>query len=109
MQETPKPIEEARPIVLIMDDSQDVHRLLKLRLKNEELEFLSALDGVEGVALAEERQPNLIILDLDMPQLDGLSVLRRLKEIPRTQHIPVIVLSGQAAPHDKVHAFDLGA
>ena len=80
MSSTPRPSEEARPTVLIVDDSQDVHRLLKVRLKNEELDFLSANDGLEGVALAQERQPSLIILDLDMPQLDGLSVLRRLKE-----------------------------
>ena len=109
MPNTPKPIEEARPIVLIVDDSQDVHRLLKVRLKNEELEFLSAFDGVEGVALATERQPALIILDLDMPALDGLSVLRRLKELPQTQNTPIIVLSGQQSPQDKVVAFDLGA
>jgi diguanylate cyclase (GGDEF)-like protein len=109
MIDAPKPTEEARPLVLIVDDSEDVHRLLKVRLKNEELEFLSAHDGLEGVTFAQQRQPSLVILDLDMPQLDGLSVLRRLKEIPATQHIPVIVLSGQATPQDKVQAFDLGA
>src|SRR4051812_14173031 len=108
MQSAPRPTDEIRPTVLIMDDCQDVHRLLKARLKNEDLEFLSAQDGVEGVKIAEEQVPSLIILDLDMPAMDGLSVLRRLKELPRTQHIPVIVLSGQQSPQDKVMAFDLG-
>jgi diguanylate cyclase (GGDEF)-like protein len=109
MLNSPRPTDDARPSVLIMDDSLDVHRLLKVGLKNEELEFISAHDGLEGVALAQQRQPNLIILDLDMPQLDGLTVLRRLKEIPQTQHVPVIVLSGEHGPQDKVTAFDLGA
>jgi diguanylate cyclase (GGDEF)-like protein len=109
MHSTPRTTEEARPTVLIVDDSQDVHRLLKVRLKNEELDFISANDGLEGVSLAQERQPSLIILDLDMPQMDGLSVLRRLKELPQTQHIPIIVLSGLQSPQDKVQAFDLGA
>jgi two-component system, cell cycle response regulator len=104
-----KPLEEARPTVLIIDDSTDVHRLLKIRLKNEELDFISATDGQEGLDLALERLPNLIILDVDMPDLDGLAVLRRLKEVPQTQQIPVIVLSGQQSPQDKVSAFDLGA
>jgi diguanylate cyclase (GGDEF)-like protein len=104
-----KPTEEQRPTVLIVDDSADVHRLLKVRLKNEELEFLSASDGVEGVTMADQQQPALIILDVDMPGMDGLSALRRLKELPRTQHIPVIVLSGLHSPQDKVMAFDLGA
>src|SRR4051812_45438619 len=106
MQNAPRPTEETRPTVLIMGDSEDVHRLLKARLKNEELEFLSAYDGVEGVKLAEEQRPSLIILDLDMPAMDGLTALRRLKELPRTQDIPVIVLSGQQTPQDKVSAFD---
>jgi two-component system cell cycle response regulator len=101
--------EEQRPTVLIVDDSQDVHRLLRLNLKNEELEFISAYDGEEGLAAAQKHIPSLIILDLDMPGLDGVSVLKQLKECAATQQIPVIVLSGQQNPADKVATFDLGA
>jgi diguanylate cyclase (GGDEF)-like protein len=104
-----KSAEEPRPTVLIVDDSIDVHRLLKANLKSEDLDFLSAADGESGLALAQQHVPSLIILDLDMPTIDGLAVLRRLKDEARTQHIPIIVLSGQQDPSEKVLAFDLGA
>lgn len=101
--------EETPPTVLIVDDSVDVHRLLKAQLKSEELEFVSAFDGHEALVAAQSLPPSLIVLDLDLPGLDGLSVLRRLKENAATQHIPVIVLSGQQNPADKVATFDMGA
>ncbi len=104
----PRP-EETRPTVLIVDDSMDVHRLLKSHLKNEDLEFCSAFDGIEGLAAAQTHRPSLIVLDLDMPLMDGLTVLRKLKENAATQDIPVIVLSGQQNPSDKVATFDMGA
>jgi two-component system cell cycle response regulator len=97
------------PKVLIVDDSVDVHRLLMTRLRTEGLDFLSALDGHGGLTMARERQPSLVILDVDLPGLDGLSVLRRLKEDPLTQDVPVIILSGAQSAQDKVAAFDLGA
>lgn len=95
--------------MLIVDDSLDVHRLLKAHLKNEDLEFTSAMDGAQGLAMAVQQRPSLIVLDLDMPEMDGLTVLRRLKENADTQDIPVIVLSGQQNPADKVATFDMGA
>lgn len=101
--------EDGNPIVLIVDDSRDVHRLLKARLRSEGLEFLSADDGPSGVAIAAEKQPSLILLDLDMPGRDGFEVLRDLKDCKETLSIPVIVLSGMQSPQDKVTAFDLGA
>src|SRR5262245_36441940 len=104
-----RPLDDAKPVALIVDDSMDVHRLLKAKLKDEELEFMSAHSGADGVRLACEAQPAIIILDLDMPGMDGLSVIRHLKNDPRTHHIPVVVLSGQLRPEDKVAAFDLGA
>jgi two-component system cell cycle response regulator len=105
----PRLTDEARPTVLIIDDSVDVHRLLKAHLKSEELEFISAFDGLEGLMSAQQHVPSLIVLDLDMPSMDGLSVLRRLKECEKTQQVPVIVLSGQQNPSDKVATFDAGA
>jgi len=106
---TPKPADDTRPTVLIIDDSDDVHRLLRVRLRSEELEFISAHGGAEGLEKVARHSPSLIILDLDMPDVDGLDVLRRLKAESATQDIPVIVLSGQHTPQDKVVAFDLGA
>jgi len=101
--------EEAQPVALVIDDSVDVHRLLRARLKPEGLELVQALSGPEGLTLAVSKPPSVVLLDLDMPEMDGFEVLRNLKENPATQHVPVIVLSGLQSPQDKVTAFDLGA
>lgn len=101
--------DESKQIVLIVDDSVDVHRLLKARLRQEDLEFVSAANGAEGLEIAQKRQPGVILLDLDMPVMDGFEVLRRLKADRLTLDIPVIVLSGSQGANDKVTAFDLGS
>lgn len=100
---------DAKPLVLVIDDSADVHRLLRARLSQEELSFVGAYSGEEGLIAAERLQPSLVTLDLNMDEMDGFEVLRRLKAKPVTQQIPVIILSSQCNREDKVRAFDLGA
>lgn len=97
------------PIVLVIDDSKDVHRLLSARLRQEELVLRCTISGEEGLASAKSERPSIVLLDLDMPEIDGFEVLRRLKEDAGLVNIPVIVLSGLQSPQDKVTAFDLGA
>lgn len=97
------------PVVLIVDDSPDVHRLLHARLRHEELELVSAHSGNEGIEKAKELSPSLILLDLDMPEIDGFETLRILKDSDETVGVPVVVLSGLQSSGDKVTAFDLGA
>lgn len=99
----------AAPVVLLIDDSQFVHRLLDARLRSESITLASAEDGKRGLEMAQSEQPALILLDLDMPVMDGFEALRELKEDPKTRDIPVIVLSGMNSSQDKVAAFDLGA
>ncbi|HBS29169.1 MAG TPA: diguanylate cyclase response regulator [Phycisphaerales bacterium] len=101
--------EQQKPILLLIDDSPSIHRLLAFKLKNEGLEFLAAFDSTEGVELAQSHQPSLILLDLNMPVVDGFQTMRALKECSQTISIPVIVLSGTTSPEDKVRAFELGA
>jgi len=103
------PDQSSTPTVLLIDDSQFVHRLLDARLRSESIELRGAEDGKSGIELAIECTPALILLDLDMPILDGFETLRILKEDPLTRDIPVIVLSGMNSSQDKVAAFDLGA
>lgn len=98
-----------KPIVLIIDDSPDVHRLLKARLRVEDLDVHAADNGAVGLEEARKLNPALILLDLDMPVMDGYEVLRALKDDQATQNIPVIILSGLQNSQDKVTAFDLGA
>ncbi len=100
---------ESKPIALVIDDSKDVHRLLSARLRNEDFEFVSAYSGPEGLEIAERIRPAIILLDLDMPNMDGFEVLRNLKENPALRDRPIIVVSGKKAAQDKVIAFDLGA
>ena len=101
--------DDVNPIVLVVDDSPDVHRLLKARLRHEELELRGVTSGAEGVALAKSIKPAICILDLDMPDMDGFQVLRTIKNDAATMDIPVIVLSAMVSAQDKVTAFDLGA
>lgn len=102
-------LDQTTPVVLVVDDSADVHRLLKARLKNEDLELLHALSAAECLEIAKREHPAIILLDLDMPDADGFQVLRSLKDNADTLDIPVIILSGLASPQDKVTAYDLGA
>jgi len=102
-------LSDSTPQVLVIDDSEDVHRLLRTRLRQESLELVCASNGAEGLEAARELVPAVILLDLNMPELDGFEVLRTLKEDQATMNVPVIVLSGLNSPQDKVMAFDLGA
>lgn len=107
------PVTEAhethKPILLLIDDSPSIHRLLAFKLKNEGLEFLAAFNSAEGIELAESNQPSLILLDLNMPVVTGFQTLHALKENPLTINIPTIVLSSTSSPEDKVKAFEMGA
>jgi diguanylate cyclase (GGDEF)-like protein len=98
-----------QPVLLLIDDSPSIHRLLGFKLKKEGLEFTTAFSGTEGLEIARRQPPSLILLDLNMPEMDGFQVLRELKNDPRTIQIPVIVLSGSTEATEKVRAFDLGA
>lgn len=98
-----------QPVLLLIDDSPSIHRLLGFKLKKEGLEFVTAFSGPEGLEMARRSPPSLILLDLNMPDVDGFKVLRELKNDPVTIQIPVIVLSGSTEAAEKVRAFDLGA
>jgi two-component system cell cycle response regulator len=94
---------------LIIDDSSDVHALLKARLKPEGLRLVHSLKGDEGLELARTTLPDIILLDVDMPDMNGFDVCSELKSDPRTWSIPVIFLTASDSLHLKVRAFDMGA
>lgn len=95
--------------VLIVDDCAAVHRLLKARLRAETYKLDSVMNGPDALLRAGMFQPDLILLDLNMPGMDGFEILRHLKDCAETHDIPVVVVSGQNSSEDKVRAFDLGA
>jgi diguanylate cyclase (GGDEF)-like protein len=97
------------PRVLSIDDSELMHRLLRARLQLEQVEILCAPSGDEGIRLAVEMQPDVILLDIDLEGIDGFEVLQRLKEDPRTHDIAVIFISATNDMMDRVRCLDLGA
>lgn len=109
MQVEPTSPDQRRPRLLAIDDSEMIHRLLKARLKSERLEIHSATSGDQGVALAKSLQPDVVLLDIDMPGVDGFAVLRELKSDPLTHEIPVIFLSGEATTEAKIRGLEMGA
>lgn len=95
--------------ILIIDNSRMIHSVVKARLNEDELEFHSALDGEEGIRIAGDLHPDTILLDVDMPLVNGFEVCRRLKADPALSPIPVIFLTGQTSTAEKVKGLNLGA
>jgi len=85
-----------KKIILAIDDEQDNHEFIKSVLDDEDLEIITATNGKEGLELARERHPNLIILDVQMPIMDGFTTFRHLKADEKLSEIPVIMLTGIA-------------
>jgi CheY-like chemotaxis protein len=97
------------PRVLIVDDEPDNIELLGRRLSRRGYEILKATSALEGIALATSAKPDLILMDIKMPQIDGLEATRRLKAEPQTQTIPIITLTAHAMAEDKANALAAGA
>lgn len=95
--------------VLIVDDSPDALALAKARLGKEGHELLFADGGKAGLEKAAQEKPDLVLLDLDMPDMSGFEVCRALKADPDLSMIPVIFLSGSGTPQDRVKGLDIGA
>lgn len=92
--------------ILIVDDEKPISDIIKFNLTKEGYDTVTAFDGKEAVAVFEEEKPDLIILDLMLPELDGLEVA---KEIRKTSHIPIIMLSAKDSEFDKVIGLEIGA
>ena len=84
--------------VLVIDDDPDIGRVVRMLLEVEGYEVLLSEDGLRGLALAQRQQPDVIVLDLMMPVMDGYEVLAQLREDPRTADIAVVVLSALSLP-----------
>ena len=95
--------------ILIVDDSADALAVARTRLAHEGHEIICVAGGREGLEATERYNPDLILLDVDMPGMTGFEVCRRLKQDARTCSIPVIFLSGSGGTEDKVKGLDLGA
>ena len=99
----------AREKILIIDDEQDLVKLVKEILELENFQVSSAYDGEEGLRKASSEIPDLILLDIKMPGINGFQVLERLKMDKTTSTIPVVMLTTSVLRRDRDKAFDLGA
>ena len=94
--------------ILYVEDNDDNVYVVKSRLTRAGFTVLVALDGEQGVAMAETEQPDLILMDLSLPVLDGWEATRRLKAAPATKDIPIIALSAHAMAGDRETALAAG-
>jgi CheY-like chemotaxis protein len=81
--------------VLVVDDAAHVRELFGRVLQNEGMDVALAADGARGLALARARIPDLVVADLKMPHLDGVQLCRALRSDPATEHVPIVIVTGQ--------------
>ena len=94
--------------VLVVEDHEENRRIVGFLLASAGLEMIEAVTGEEGVAAAERERPDLILMDIQLPVLDGYEATRRIKGNPALRHIPIIVVTSYALSGDDVKAFEAG-
>ena len=95
--------------VLVADDDPDILTVVKINLELDGFEVDTAVDGEDAMAKATSTPPNVIILDIMMPRMDGLTALHRLRSQAGTANIPIILLTARGLPEDRVRGLELGA
>lgn len=95
--------------VLLIEDDEAASEMYRLRLAADGYNVVIAGDGEEGLAMAEKEQPDLIYLDLRLPKLDGFQVLEKLRSMPSTAAIPVVILTNYGEPELRERGLKLGA
>jgi DNA-binding response OmpR family regulator len=95
--------------VLLADDDPGLRRLIGTTLGTDDFDLLHATDGQEALDIARERRPELVLLDVNMPKLDGFEVCRSLKNEPETAGIKVVMLTARGADVDRARGRDAGA
>ena len=95
--------------ILVIEDEATLQKALNEVLSEEGYEVISSLDGLKGLELAKKETPDLILLDIILPKMDGFEVLKRIKEDDKISEIPVIILTNLSDINDIQKALDLGA
>ena len=95
-----------KPLILVVEDDGTVRNLITTTLKSNEYRFLTAADGESAIAAASIRQPDIVLLDLGLPDMDGVEIIRRIRS---WSQMPIIVISARSEDADKIAALDAGA
>ena len=102
-------MQKRRPLVLVADDDPDILSLVRLRLERSGYDVVSAGDGEQALERARTRAPDLALLDVMMPKLDGYEVTARLRQEEATRHLPVILLTARVQESDIARGVEAGA
>ena len=97
------------PVVLVVDDSLSMRRTLEFQLTRAGYRVTTAKDGLEALEVLAKSRPNAILLDIEMPRMDGYELLARLRSQAEFKQLPVAMLTSRAANIHRQHALDLGA
>jgi two-component system cell cycle response regulator DivK len=95
-------------LILVVEDQEDNRRIMRDLLTSAGYEVIEAVTGEEGVVAAETHRPDLILMDIQLPGLDGYEATRQIKANPDLEHIPIIVVTSYALSGDDVKAFEAG-
>lgn len=95
--------------ILIVDDEPQLAGFVKMRLEANNYDVILASDGLEGLKKVQEEKPDIILLDIQMPNLNGFSMLTRLRDNSETRSVPVIMLTAKDAPENIARALEIGA
>src|SRR5205085_2013914 len=94
--------------ILLIEDNEENYDMLSRRLMRRGYEVVLAFDGVQGVTLATTELPDIVLMDMSLPVLDGWEATRRIKQNPQTEHIPIIALTAHAMASDRERALAVG-
>jgi DNA-binding response OmpR family regulator len=106
---TDEPVAREKPLVLVADDDEDILDLVTFRLEHSGYAVIQARDGEEALERAMNELPDLAVLDVMMPKVDGFELTRRLRAEAVTSRMPIIVLTARAQDADVQRGFDAGA
>jgi CheY-like chemotaxis protein len=101
-------LKSGSPTILVVDDFDDTRLLLKTWLRRKGFNVAEAEDGNEAVAAAERLHPDLIIMDVEMPELDGLSATRKIRQLGGFANVPIVAVSAYGADQYRDHALAAG-
>jgi two-component system phosphate regulon response regulator PhoB len=98
-----------QPTVLVVEDEQDTLDLVAYYLEKAGCKVLNAMDGIEGLRLSEKERPDLVVLDLMLPEMDGKEVCRRIRQADSVARTPILMLTAKASELDRIMGFEVGA
>jgi len=98
-----------KALVLIIEDDSYISDMYRIKLESENFEVVTAKDGIIGIRTIEKQKPDIVLLDIVMPKIDGFSVLKTIKRNPELKEIPIVLLTNLSQKENVERGFELGA